>query len=147
MINVKDSTVALFDLLQADTILAGLNSRVERSTRINLDPSRCPWIGVYPGTVDTTPKLIAPRTWNNALELQVVAQTASFTDDAAASDELETLIAAIMDVADANLTLGITGLRIIGFSREYRYVQFDDDGSGSLFMPQAVIRVKIEART
>lgn len=146
MINVKDSTVALHALLIKDAALSLLGATIERSTRINFDPSRCPWVGVYPGTVVTTPKLIAARTWNNAFDLQVVAQTSSFTDDAEASDLLESMIAAIMDVVDLNLTLGISGLRVIGFNREYRYVQLDEDGSGSLFMPQAVIRIKIEAR-
>jgi hypothetical protein len=91
------------------------------------------------------------RQWKSDLEAQLVIQNMSLTDDGTeASDLLETLIETALEELGGDgkdLTLGITGLRMLSFSREYRYVVFDEDGNGSLFMPQAVIRIKIETRS
>lgn len=149
MINVAVLTIALHDKLVASTTLDNLNCQRERSARINFDPARCPWVGTYPGTVSTTPRNVSIRQWNDEVELMVVAQTASFGNDGTdASDLLEALIAAVLAVVTTdNLTLGLTGVRLLSMSREYRYVVMDDDGQGNLFMPQAVIKLKFEVRS
>ncbi|OGC95826.1 MAG: hypothetical protein A2W25_15230 [candidate division Zixibacteria bacterium RBG_16_53_22] len=149
MIDVSTLTIALHDKLIDSTALDLLRCERERSVRINFDPARCPWVGVYPGTVETNPRTAAgSKSWTEPVELQVVAQTASFGSDGAdASDALEGLLKAIMDVMNEDLTLGITGARVVKFRREYRYVQFDDDGQGDLFMPQAVITISLEVRS
>lgn len=151
MLDISTLTVALHGKLVASATLQALGStaaNTERGTRINFDPSRCPWMGVYPGVVDTSPKLIGSRTWSDMAELMVVVQTASFSSDGtSASDLLESIIKTIEDVIVADLTLGIQGVRVLKLHREYRYVVFDDDGMGDLFMPQAIIRVSLEARS
>ena len=148
MIDVSTLTIALHDKLVASAALDNLDCERERSTRINFDPGRCPWVGTYPGTVETNPRTASGASWLEPVELQVVAQTASFgSDGAEASDALESLIKVIMDVINADLTLGITGVRVLKFRREYRYVVFDDDGQGDLFMPQAVIKISLEVRS
>lgn len=148
MINLSTVTTALYDALVAN---AGLSdTTIERSTRINFDPARAAtgWIGVYPGTLTSTPRAMGGRQWQDEGALQVVVQTASFgSDGTTASDLLEALVGEVIDAINADLTLGLTGCRVVGFEREYRYVIFDDDGSGDLFMPQAVIKVKIETRS
>lgn len=146
MIDEGTITRAIDTLLNASTITA----TIERGTRINFDPGRCPWIGIYPGNVQTKPKTLGlgSARWNNTLEPQIVIQTASYDSDGQdASDELETLVSDVLAVIDADLTLGVTGARVIGVNREYRYVVFDDDGSGSLFMPQVVIKLQMEVRS
>ena len=149
MLDVSTLTIALHGILDA---AAGLSAAtVERGTRINFDPARAldGWIGVYPGQVDTVPQAMAGKQWQDNVMLQVVVQTASFRDDGqAASDLLEDLLQKVLDAINAtNLTLGITGVRITGFSREYRYVVFDDDGEGDIFMPQAIIKFNLTCRS
>ncbi len=123
---------------------------VERGQRMNMDPGRCPWLGIYPGTVGSKPKTLGagPARWNNTAEPQVIIQTMDFSGDGqVASDQLETLIQAVLAVIDLDLTLGVGGARVIGVTREYRYVQFDTDESGSLFMPQVLIKLQMEVRS
>lgn len=148
MINVRILTVALFDQLVADSYLSMEGCTIERSTRVNFDPARCPWVGVYPGTVNTVGRAMGGRSWTSDAELQVVIQQASLSGDGtAASDALEDTIKAVLDVVNSDLFLGVTGARVVGISREYRYIVFDDDGSGDLFMPQAIVKLKLEVRS
>ena len=148
MIDFSVQTKALTALLKAATTLSTCN--IERSNRINYDPGRCPWIGVYPDDLDTEPKTLSnsTATWANTGAVQVVMQTMTYEENgAAASDELETLIMKALAVVSANLTLGVTGTRVVRVSRKYRYVVLDDDESGSLFMPQVVLRLGMEVRS
>lgn len=151
MTNIKDVTTAIYNRLVATASLISLSCVFARSTRVNFDPAIAPWIGVYPGPVETSAKAMGGRSWNDQMEVQIVVQNASLaTDGTAASDLLENLIDAVMEElagTGKDLSLGISGLRIMSFSREYRYVVFDSDGNGDLFMPQAIIKVKIEVRT
>jgi hypothetical protein len=148
MIDFSVQTKALTALLQAATTLGTCN--IERSNRINYDPGRCPWIGVYPGNLETAPKTLSnsTATWANTGEMQVVIQTMTYEENgAAASDELETLIDTVLAVVSANLTLGVTGTRVTRVSREYRYIVMDDDESGSLFFPQVVLKIFLDIRS
>lgn len=148
MIDFSVQTKALTALLQAAATLSTCN--IERSNRINYDPGRCPWIGVYPGNLETAPKTLSnsTATWASTGEMQVVIQTMTYEENgAAASDELETLIDTVLAVVSANLTLGVTGTRVTRVSREYRYVVMDDDESGSLFFPQVVLKLFLDIRS
>jgi len=148
MINIKTLTTALFDLLDASSTLHVAGCTIERSTRINFDPSRTPWVGVYPGTVTTTPKAMGGRMWQNETELQIVIQEASLSDDGtSASDALEDIIDAVLTVVDGDLTLGVANVRVLSINREYSYVVLDSDGNGELFMPQAILKIKLEVRS
>lgn len=148
MLDIATLTTPLKALLEADAGIVLAGATVERSTRINFDPARAPWIGVYPGTVNSAPRAMGGRQWSDDVELQIVVQAASLSDDGtAASDELEDLLKLVYDLLNANLTLGVTGARIIKLSREYRYVLLDEDGLGNLFMPQAIVKVGLEVRS
>lgn len=149
MIDMSALTTALYTKLLNNAALISASVEVERSTRINFDPARCPWIGVYPGLAIDSPRVMSSSSaWKDEAELQVVVQTASFSNDGtAASDSLEGIIKAVQDAIVADLTLGVVGVRVLKFSREYRYVLFDDDGAGQVFMPQAIVKVNLEART
>lgn len=148
MIDEGTLTRALETVLLATSSLA--TATIERGTRINFDPGRCPWIGIYPGQVDTQPRTLGAGSarWMSKVVPQVVVQTASFDGDGqVASDALEELVHLVQEAVDADLTLGVTGARITSMSREYRYVIFDDDESGSLFMPQVIIKFTMEVRS
>lgn len=149
MIDIGTQTAALETKLNAAATLDAYT--IERSQRINFDPAKCPWIGVYPGSVNSRPKTISSggnSRWDNEAEIQVVAQTSSYdADGKTASDQLEDVIKLILDAVNADLTLGVTGTRVVAVNREYRYVVFDDDQSGSLFMPQCVLKIHMEVRS
>lgn len=148
MLDVSTLTTALYGKLEAAFAL--LSEVVERGTRINFDPAIAMngWIGVYPGTVDTAPRAMGGRAWKDDAALHVVVQAASYSNDGtAASDALEARIKLVLEAIDADLTLGVAGARVTRYSREYRYVVFDDNGNGDLFMPQVVIKVFLEVRS
>ncbi len=148
MIDEGIITRAIETLLNASNTLS--TATIERGTRINFDSGRCPWIGIYPGTVDTKPKTLGAGSarWTNNIVPQIVIQTSSFEGDGqSASDELETLIASVLTVINTDLTLGVIGARVVGFTREYRYVVFDGDESGNLFFPQCLLKLQMEVRS
>lgn len=136
------------EALIRDSLNSGLvGCTVDRSTQINFDPARCPWLGIYPGDVDSEPKTISPASWREKMDVQVVIQTSAYSSEGqAASDELESLIKVVLDVVGTDLTLGVNGVRVIGISRQYSYVLTDENGTGDLFMPQVVIKLKLESR-
>lgn len=150
MINISTLTIAAETLLQ-DAVTAGtIAATISRGQRINFDPGQCPWVGIYPGSVSTTPKTLGAGSnrWSNSATLQVVVQTASLTDDGQeASDDLEMLVAGVLGVVNADLTLGVTAARVTQIEREYKYVIMDDDGAGSVFMPQCIIKLGLEVRS
>ena len=86
MINVSSYTTALYGKL--NTALSSYN--VERGVRINADPGVCPWVGVYPGQVSSSPKTLGGGTarWAHDVELMFVVQTASFVDDGSSASEI-----------------------------------------------------------
>lgn len=150
MINMSALTTALYNVLAADAVVSTTCTAIERGERINYDPGRCPWAGVYPGNARSQPKAFGagPATWSSTGTIQLVIQTASFVDDGkAASDALETLAASACAAVNADLSLGVAGLRIVGAAREYKYVMFDDDGGGTVFMPQMIISFEFEMRS
>lgn len=139
-------------LAAAETALAGVSATVERGERINFDPARCPWVGIYPGELETVPKTLGgagAQRWQTTGNFQIVCQTSSFQDDGqAASVALEQLAADVLDALfGGDLTLGLAGVRMVGVSREYRYVVFDEDEGGSIFFPQVVLRIRLDARS
>lgn len=146
MINLTNVLVAV------ETALAGVSATVERGERINFDPARCPWVGIYPGELETAPKTLGgagAQRWQTTGNIQVVCQTSSFTDDGqAASEALESLIEEVVGaIFGGDLTLGLAGVRVVGLSREYRYVVFDEDEGGSIFFPQVVLRIRLDVRS
>lgn len=147
MLDISTLTKALETLLSDNSTTGQFT--IERSQRINSDPGRMPWLGIYPGTATTAPHVLgrSNQAWLENVELQIVCQTNDYNDDgAAASDALEVLLKYVMDAVNANLTLGVNGARVVGARREYRYNVTDDDGSGSLFLPWAIITLTLEVR-
>lgn len=146
MIDLSVITSAAKAVLDAAT----LNASIERGERINYDPGRCPWIGIYPDAVQSAPLTVGAggSRWQSTGAFQVVIQTSSFIDDGQdASDALESLAKSVCAAINADLSLGVAGFRITSVTRDYRYVVFDDDGNGTIFMPQVIIRFGFEYRS
>lgn len=148
MINVSNITSALESVIVAAGI-SGL--RVTRGERINFDPAVCPWCGIYPGSVSSNAHTLGAGSnrWLSTGDVQVVIQTSSFTDDGQeASDRLEELAMSVCAAVNDSLSLGVSGLRIApNVERDYRYVLFDEDGAGSVFMPQVALKFNFEYRS
>jgi hypothetical protein len=151
MIDLQTLTKAATAALQANATLTTANATIERSTRINFDPGRCPWVGVYPGPgVSSEPKALTSGSarWNNLIDMTVVVQTASYnTNGQDASDLLETLVQEVLAVVDADLTLAVAGARVVKVDRKYMYLVFDNKETGDLFMPQVNLTLKLEVRS
>ena len=148
MINLSTYTTALYNAIVAGTYTTP--ATIERGERINFDPGKTPWIGIYPGSVESSPKVLGASNnrWSNLAELQVVIQTASYTDEGQdASDDLELLTSEVLQQIDLDLTLGVQGCRVLSVSREYQYVVFDDDAQGSIFMPQCLLKLRTDIRS
>lgn len=127
------------------------DATVERSTRVNVYPSRMPWVGVYPGTVDTEPRVLASgscRRWNETALPKLLLQAYDYGEEGQeASEALDELIEKVLECIVSDLTFGLSGVRLIGLNREYTYVQMDTDEEGELFFPQCEITLRFEIRS
>lgn len=144
-VDVAALTTALKGVLVADATTGAYT--IERAQRINADPARMPWLGVYPGPVSTAAHAIGTgsQRWRSEVQLLVVCQAVSFVDDGeAAHAALETILGAAQTAVEGNLSLGLVRTRVLSFSRDYRYATLDDDASGNLFLPWAVLTLTVE---
>lgn len=149
MNNISSLTKAIKSKFKSDTSLIGVN--VTRSQVINRFPSLMPWIGIYPGSVETEPNALGSRArgkrWKEVVLPRIIVQVNNlYGDGEAAADDLEDLIETVMLVVDSDLTFGLSGVRVVGANREYTYVQSDEDEEGELFFPQCEITLTVDMR-
>ena len=150
MFNASDLTKAILIQFESHIDLEGVT--IERNSRVNFYPSRMPWIGIYPGTVDTDPSTLGSRSggrrWKETMHPKILLQAQNLDDEgASAADELEDLIEKCLLAIDSDLTFKKAGTRVIGMSREYSYVQMDEDEEGGLFFPQCEITLDVETKS
>lgn len=120
---------------------------IERSTVINTDTGRMPWIGIYPGTVETQPNTIGnlSRRWKEITRPSIVLQDFAFDDFGTESAELlEELIKNTMEALNTDLAMGTTNSRLLSMSRRYTYNMQNTEEEGLLFFPQCEIVLEIE---
>ena len=129
------------------------HATIDRSTRVNFDTSRMPWIGIYPGKRDVEPSTMGTcsRRWKSNVSPKILLQEASFSDEGTdAADKLEELLNHVIDAMSGNqnsdLRFGIDGVRLTGMNIDYTYVQADFDEEGEIFFPQAEITLTLEDR-
>ncbi len=124
MIHVDSVTAALFGQLANDPVLVSSGFTVQEGEAFNRDLSRTPWVGVYYGNVSLDPHTIGGvQPWEAQLELFVYVQEGSHRSGQAATRRLGRAQAAVLDVIDADKTLGgtvamLTGLEIAPFQRD-----------------------------
>lgn len=94
-----------------------INPRIERAAPINRDPSRCPWVGVYP-----TRSLFPQRTLGlgggyrgQENEIIVICQASHPNDPAACQDRLGLLVQSAVDALLSDPTLKGTVLTLGDF--------------------------------
>lgn len=140
----SDLTKAIESQLANDVRLTGVN--IERSSRINYDPDLMPWVGVYPGEVDTSPRCLGTlaRRWEETMSPILLLQENSLADEGTeAADLLEDLIKNVYLVLDSDIKFGLQHARLLGLSRRYTYVQDDSKSEGDLFFPQCEITLNV----
>lgn len=151
MIDMQVLTKAVETALRANATLISAAVNIERSKVVNMDPGKCPWLGVYPGPhITSLPKSLGSGNarWNNVVEVSIIVQTSSFNQDGqTASDLLETLAQEALAVINADLTVAVTGARVVEVARQYLYLVDDSKESGDLYMPQVNMVLKMEVRS
>lgn len=145
-INLKTIVAATQAQLQADATIAGwLATNVERGTVVNEDPNRTPWVGVYRGGQDYSPRTLGSvNNWEVSPSVKIVLQTTSLSDDFEVSDNMEQYVQDIIDAIMTDYTIGGTVDMINGFNVEYGYV---NDDRTKMFFQNAIITVNMEVAT
>jgi hypothetical protein len=124
MIHVHSVTAAVQSLLAADALLVSSAFTVQEGEALNRNVERTPWVGVYAGALGLGPYTLGGvQPWRAELELLVYVQEASHRSGEEATRRLGAAQAAVLDVLNANKSLGGTvtmlgGLTITPYGRD-----------------------------
>lgn len=140
-----------------ETLLTGYeplhHATIERSVRVNFDPGRMPWVGIYPGRRDIEPGSLGagPCRWKATTNPKILLQEYGFDYEGQdAAEKLDNLVSSVTEALSGEhnpgLRFGLTGVRLTGLTIDYTYVQSDEDESGEIFFPQAEITLTLEDR-
>lgn len=141
--NLTPILTAVQNMLNSDpTIQTIVNNRfIERSSYINLDPNRTPWIGIYKGRVVNQPRTLGYKQWESVPSIRIVAQAANLRSAQECEDELETIKNAITDVIENDITLQGTVDIVSSYEEEYGTVETDQM---SIHFQSVVITLNLE---
>lgn len=117
---------------------------IERSVVENMDPGRCPWVGIYRKRLEYIPRRMGVGTnnWSTNIKIDVVIQASSQVDTA--EELLEEQIAAVLTILDTDRTLGGTVNMVLGYAIEY-FIR--EDATDDVFFQRAVITITAESRS
>ena len=124
MIQVHSVTAALYTLLASDAVLVSSSFTVEEGEALNRNVLRAPWVGVYYGPWNLGPHVIGgSQPWRAELELLLYVQEASQVSGQDATRRLGQAQAAVLDVLNANRSLGgavlmLTDLTVSPYRRD-----------------------------
>lgn len=126
-------------MLKDSQAMQDIEAKVERAEPVNEDPSRCPWVGVYP-----TRGLFPIRTLGLGAgyraqepELIFICQASHQSDGAACQDSLGILVQAVTSAILSDPTLKGTVRTLNDFEVTFdRYDKVDD-----VIMQSATVRV------
>jgi hypothetical protein len=117
MIQVHSVTAALYTLLSSDAVLVSSGFVIEEGEALNRNVQRAPWAGVYYGPCALGPHVVGgTQPWRAELDLLVYVQEASHISGQDATRRLGQAQAAVLDVLNANRTLGGTVLMLTDLS-------------------------------
>lgn len=142
MLNQSDITQAIETILRAS--LTGYI--ITRNEPINSDPDIARlvtngWIGIYRGSEDYSAYCTGDAPWLIEVSPRIVTQAVSLKSGADAEDKLQSYVAAILDVLNANRRLNNTIGNSTGYAITY---QFND--SNQVYFHQATIILKGQVR-
>ena len=138
---------ALHELIRSN-VPSRKHYTVTRAETTNLDPSRCPWVGIYRDEAEYEPRNIASlksgKKWASSNNIKVLVQAASGKSGIDAEEKLEDYIADVMDVVLSNPTIGDTVKTIVRVTVSYSY---NEEATKTLFFNMAEITITVESRT
>jgi hypothetical protein len=124
MIHVDSVTAALSGLMAGDPVLVSSGFTVQEGEAFNRDPNLTPWVGIYYGSLHVDPHTLGGVTpWQGELELFLYVQEGSHRSGEEATRLLSRAQACVLDILNANKTLGgavlvFTGIEIAPFQRD-----------------------------
>ena len=144
MLNASDITKAVYAAVTADPVF--LDLMVERGEVVNENPQMCPWLGIYPRSIDYTPETLGmgPDYWTGTVMVQFVLQVANLESGAAADDDLEAWIEKLVDKMVEDTTIKSTVDMINAVRVTYSYTIEDDE---TMFFKAAIIEMTLEVST
>lgn len=140
--NYSDITKAIQALLESDPGVQGfLNRPIERESVVNFDPNQTPWIGVYKGAVNYSPRTIGYNSFEAEVLPRIIVQAASLRDGDDCSTRLDEYVQLVLDAIRADRTLGGTVDMITGYNVEYGYTETERT---SVAFQSAIITITAE---
>lgn len=136
-------TTAIQTMLLGDARLRGID--VVRSGLLNVDPSKCPWVGIYRSNSQFEARTLGfgPGARRQLTEIVLVCQEVDDDSGAEAEDAHEALVATVLDVLFSDTTLAGTVKTIALASIQYQLISDSDDQ----LMHSAEVRVVAETVT
>lgn len=130
---------AVTDMVKDWQAIQDSGAKVERAEPVNEDPSRCPWVGIYPtrGAFDSRAIGFGAGFRYQRPEVIAICQTSNQTDGAACQDSLGELVKAVTDAILSDPSLKGTVLMLSDFEVNFDAYQKVDDQ----IMQSATIRV------
>ena len=115
MIYVNSVTSALHTLLSSDSVLVSSGFTVEEGEALNQEVTHTPWVGVYYGDMNIEPHTLGGgKPWQAELELFLYIQEGSHRSGREATRLLAMAQCEVLNLLNANKTIGDTVLMITG---------------------------------
>lgn len=126
-VKAGDMTTAIQTMLRADTRLNGTD--ITRSELLNIDPSKCPWVGIYRNNSQFEVRALGygAGARRQLTELVVFCQESDNDSGEEAEDLHETLVATVLDVLFSDTTLSGVVSTITLASIQYQLITDNDD--------------------
>lgn len=126
-VKAGDMTTAIQAMLRADTRLNGTD--ITRSELLNIDPSKCPWVGIYRNNSQFEVRALGygAGARRQLTELVVFCQESDNDSGEEAEDLHETLVATVLDVLFSDTTLSGVVSTITLASIQYQLITDNDD--------------------
>jgi hypothetical protein len=138
ILNYSDVTKGIEDILNQR--LSGYV--ITRNDRKNADPNRCPWIGIYRGSLVYEAHTIGGRPWKASPSPQINIQVASTLSGDDAEDRLQEAEKEVIEALETDRTLGSTVSMILGYNINYEYSQTDE-----IYYHGCTITIRTETRS
>ena len=140
MFNIHNVVEALVDQLNSDIDVYNI-AKAKGGEYINNDVNQAPWIGVYRGSVEYSPRALGYNNWEVAHSIRVVAQEKSLITGSDCEQKLEDLVQKIITAVSSDKTIGNTVDMCNSIGVEYGFIETD---RSSVYFQSAVITINLE---
>ena len=117
MIYVNSISHAVYSSIASDQTIVNSGISVDLNEPFNSDPNRTPWVGIYYGATEITPRRVqSPQPWMANVSFHVFVQAHSFRDSATANDLLQSTVTAVMTAVNCDRNFSNTVLTTKSYS-------------------------------